>query len=80
MQTKMVIRCECGVEIPFVFDSAVLRKTIEAHAETHWLIETDCSKTDAANEGEAELEVARIKSKLMNQAQQMSQKIESPPQ
>jgi|WetSurMetagenome_2_1015567.scaffolds.fasta_scaffold06544_6 hypothetical protein len=71
----MVIRCECGVEIPYVSDQGVLRKTIETHAETHRIIEPNCSKTDAANEGEAELVVVRIKDMLMAQAQRLCRKI-----
>jgi hypothetical protein len=73
MKAQRVIRCECRVEIPFVHDIATLRKAIEAHAETHREIEIDCSKTDAANEGEAELEVIRIRDKLLAQAESISQ-------
>ena len=62
------IKCECGVEFLVVPDMAAMRKAIEAHAETHRTLERDCSKTEAANEGEAELEVARIRDKLTAQA------------
>jgi|GEM_PF-2689156 hypothetical protein len=65
---KSTIKCECGAEIPFNSDWATLSKAIEAHAETHRNVERDCSKTDAANEGEAELEVERIKDELTAQA------------
>lgn len=66
--SKPVIKCECGAEIPFVPDMPALRKAIDAHAETHRKIVKDCSKTQAANEGEAELEVSRIKEDLLKKA------------
>ncbi len=66
--SKTVVKCECGTEIPFNPDLSAMRKAIEAHAETHRHIAKDCSKTDAANQGEAELEVNRIKDDLMKKA------------
>jgi hypothetical protein len=42
-----------------------MQQAIEEHAETHRHTAKDCSKTDAANQGEAQLEVDRIKSDLM---------------
>ncbi len=66
--SKPVIKCECGAEILLATDLPTLRKAIEAHAETHRKVVADCSKTQAANEGEAELEVNRIKDELMKKA------------
>jgi hypothetical protein len=65
---KQVIKCECGTTIPYVPDVAAMQKAIDAHAETHRKIVKDCSKTQAANEGEAALEVSRIKEDLLKKA------------
>jgi hypothetical protein len=62
---KPAIKCECGVQIPFNHDPDAMQQAIEEHAETHRHTAKDCSKTDAANQGEAQLEVDRIKSDLM---------------
>jgi hypothetical protein len=66
--SKPVITCECGAEIPFIPDMSAMRKNIEVHSETHRKVAVDCSKTDAENQGEAELEVSRIKEALMKKA------------
>jgi len=71
--SKQVIKCECGAQIPFNPDPAAMPKAIEAHAETHRHIAKDCSKTDAANEGEAQLEVDRIKDNLLKKATKIHQ-------
>ena len=65
---QLTIKCECGAEITLNTDFGALRKAIDIHAETHRNIGRDCSKTEAANEGEAELEVERIREDLMNKA------------
>ena len=72
--SKSVIKCECGAEILFVSDLTAMRRIIEGHAETHRNLERDCSKTDAANEGEAELEVIRIREKLIAEAMKLANK------
>lgn len=66
--SKPAITCECGAQIPYNPDPAAMLKAIEAHAETHRHVIKDCSKTDAANQGEAQLEVDRIKENLQKQA------------
>jgi hypothetical protein len=65
---KQTIKCECGTQIPINPDPTAMQQAIEAHAETHRHTAQDCSKTDAANEGEAQLEVDRIKNNLQKQA------------
>lgn len=70
--TKTVIKCECGAEILFNTDFQAIRKAIEAHADTHRQVERDCSKTAAANEGEAALEVSRIREYLMKKVLEMN--------
>ncbi len=62
---KSTIKCECGWEILLVPDLKAMSKAIEAHVETHRKIEKDCSKTDAENEGVAELEAERIENYLI---------------
>ncbi len=69
--SKPAIKCEC-TEIPFTPDKPAMRKAIEAHAETPRHIAKDCSKTDAANEGEAQLDVDRIKTDLMKKVSKMT--------
>lgn len=70
--SKLYIKCECGAELPFTSDELAMRKAIEAHAETHRKVAADCSKTDAANQGEAELEVNRIEENLMKKAVELT--------
>ena len=65
---KLMIRCECGEAIPFISDLPAMRKAIDLHAQTHRKIAEDCSKTQAENEGEAELDVERIKGELIKKA------------
>lgn len=72
--SKLAIKCECGAEIMLAADLPALRKAIEAHAETHRKVMADCSKTQAANEGEAELEVNRIKDDLTKKALEKQKK------
>jgi hypothetical protein len=67
MLTRKIV-CECGKEILFESNLDAMQKAIEAHVETHRVVKRDCSKTEAANDGESELEVLRIKNKLMDQA------------
>ena len=62
---KSTIKCECGWEILLVPDLKAMNRAIEAHVDTHRKIEKDCSKTDAENEGEAELEAERIENYLV---------------
>jgi hypothetical protein len=69
--SNKIIKCECGAEI-FGSDLPALRKAIDAHAETHRKVLTDCSKTQAANEGEADLEVSCIKEDLLKKASKIS--------
>jgi hypothetical protein len=68
---QKVVTCECGVKIPITSDLAAMQQAIEAHANTHLKINFDCSKTSAANEGEATLEVSRIKEALMKKVLEM---------
>ena len=58
------------LETLLVPDLKAMSKTIEAHVETHRKIEKDCSKTDAENEGVAELEADRIENYLAAQVLQ----------
>jgi len=65
--SKSTVKCECGAEIIIVPDPKVMSKVIEAHVDKHRKVEKDCSKTDAENEGEAELEAERIENYLISQ-------------
>ena len=64
---KPIIKCDCGLEIPLLPDLKAMSKAIEAHVETHRKIEKDCSKTEAENEGIADLEAERILNFLTTQ-------------
>ena len=64
---KSTIKCECGWETLLVTDLKAMSEVIEAHVDTHRKIEMDCSKTDAENEGAAELEAERIENYLVAQ-------------
>ena len=64
---KSTIKCECGWETLLIPDLKAMSKTIEAHVDTHRKMEKDCSKTDAENEGVAELEAERIENYLVAQ-------------
>lgn len=70
--SKHSIKCECGAELPLVSDKLAMHKAIKAHAETHRHIAKDCSKTDAANQGEAQIEVDRIKADLMKKVSKIT--------
>ena len=62
--TNSIIKCECGHKILLVPDFKAMSKAIEAHVDTHRRRVKDCSKTEAENQGVAELEAERIENYL----------------
>ncbi len=65
--TDSTVKCECGAEIILVSDQKVMSKVIATHVDKHRKMIKDCSKTDAENQGEAELEAERIENYLITQ-------------
>ena len=62
--TNSIITCECGHKILLVPDLKAMSKAIESHVDTHRRRVKDCSKTEAENQGAAELEAERIENHL----------------